>query len=150
MLELPIRRDLALELDQGFRSAVHGAEGLETCSAHDDEQEHDGQECGKELRVHSERQPRDEPDEPRPHLAGASRSRLRRSARNSLGSKRTPRYCTRRMPSRSISDVRKVWSTSPRGFLLAKIPYFFSTARISAGVPVRNAQPAGLAPWAWA
>src|SRR5262249_24079606 len=135
--------------DQGFCSAVDGAEGLEACGTYYDEQEHDGQKCRKELRVHGERQSCDEPDEPCPHRA-PSRSRLRRSARNSLGSKRTPRYCTRRTPSRSISDVRKVWSTSPRGFLLAKTPYLFSTARISAGVPVRNAQPAGLAPWAWA
>ena len=35
-------------------------------------------------------------------------SRLKRSRRNSFGSKRTPRYWTRRIPRRSIMDVRNV------------------------------------------
>ena len=113
VLELAVGRDLALELDEVVGAAVHGVQGLQADRAQGDEQDDDGEERRQELRVNPHREPRDEPDQPGPHGPLASVRRRRTSESSSSGSNRTPRYCTRSTPSRSMSDVRKVWSTSP-------------------------------------
>src|SRR5205807_1421203 len=128
--------------------AVHGVQGLQADRAQGDEQDDDGEERHQELRVDPHREPRDEPDQPALHRPLASMRRLRTSASSSSGSNRTPRYCTRSTPSRSMSDVRKVWSTSPPGLFRTLTPYRLATSRISLGVPVRNAQPAAFVPCA--
>src|SRR5207245_69376 len=108
VLELAVGGDLALELDQVLGAPVHRAQRLQADRAHRDEQHDDGKERGQEFRVDRDRYPRDESNKPRRHYRLISRSRLFRSPNNSSGSNRTPRYCTRRIPSLSMSDVRKV------------------------------------------
>jgi len=67
-------------------------------------------------------QPRNQADERSDQAHYCSLARLRRSRRNSSGSKRTPRYCTRSVPLRSTIDVRNVWSTSPSASFAANAP----------------------------
>jgi len=144
VLHLAVGGDLALQFHEVFRPAIHLAEDLETDRTERDQQADDDEERDEELGVHRGRDPghetRERPHE-RAHHRPPSRRRERRSRSISSGSNRTPMYWTRSTPSRSTSEVRKVWSTSPRDVFRAKTPYLRVTSRISDVVPVRKAQP---------
>src|SRR5262249_14785588 len=122
VLDLAIGLDLALQLDQLLGALVDFAQAVQADRADRDQQRGDGQECRQELGLHTGGHPRDEVDERRQDPHYRSSARLTRSRRNSSGSKRTPRYCTRRMPRRSTIEVRNVWSTPPSGALAANTP----------------------------
>ena len=113
MLHLAIRFDLALQLDELLGARIDPAQNVEPDGPHHDQKRHDCEECRQQLDLHASRHPRDQADERVHHSHCYSLRRLRRSRRNSSGSKRTPRYCTRRMPCGSTIDVRNVCSTSP-------------------------------------
>src|SRR2546428_620832 len=153
VLHLAVGGDLALQFHEVLRPAIHLAEDLETDRAERDQQTDDDEERDQELGVHRGRDPRHEARERRQecaHHRPPSRTSERRSRSISSGSNRTPMYWTRRVPSRSTSEVRKVWSTSPRDVFRAKTPYLRVTSRISDAVPVRKAQPGWFAPCATA
>ena len=125
VLELPVGGDLALDLHEVFRPAIHLAEDPETNGAQRDEQADDDEERDQELGVHRGRDSRHEAREhtqERAHHRPPSRTSARRSRSISSGSNRTPMYWTRSAPSRSTSDVRNVWSTSPRSVFRANTP----------------------------
>ena len=114
VLELAVGGDLPLELDQILGAPVDVGERPEAHRPHRDEEDGDGQEGGQELGMDAHGQPGHQADEPVPHRVEASASSERRSRSISSGSKRTPRYWTRRIPRWSMIEVRNVWSTSPR------------------------------------
>src|SRR5262249_1526714 len=146
MLHLTIGLDLALQLDQLLGAFIDPAQNVETCRPHDDQEHRNREKRGQQLGLNAGRHARHQADERVQDSHYRSATRLNKSRRNSSGSKRTPRYCTRRKPRGSIIEVRNVWSTSPLAFFDAKTPYRRVTSRIAAGAPVRNAQPARLAP----
>ena len=125
VLELAIGGDLALELHQVFGPPIHLAEDLEADRAEGDQQEDDDQERGEELGVDVDgiRATRrgSHGQEHRSRAAFPQRASGGRAS-SSSGSNRTPMYCTRSTPSRSMSDVRNVWSTSPRAVFRANTP----------------------------
>src|SRR5262245_11331504 len=122
MLHLPISFDFALQSDEFFGALVDSPENLKSHGAHHNEQHRDCEKCRKQFDLYASWCPRNEAYQPPHHLHHGSCSRLKRSWRNSFGSKRTPRYWTRRIPRRSIIDVRNVWSTSPFADFNANTP----------------------------
>ena len=125
VLQLPVGGDLALQLHEVFRPAIHRAQDLETDRAERDQQADDDQEGDQELGVDAGRDPRHEAREhgqERAYHRPPSRRSERRSRSISSGSNRTPMYWTRSAPSRSTSEVRNVWSTSPRSVFRANTP----------------------------
>ena len=113
VLNLTIGLDLALQLDEFLGALIDPAQDLEPHGSQHDQQEGDGEECRKQLELHAGRNPCNQADERAEHPHYRSLQRLKRSRRNSSGSKWAPRYWTRRMPRGSTIEVRNVWSTSP-------------------------------------
>ena len=122
MLDLAVRLDLALQLDQLLGALIDLAQALEPDRPDHDQQCRNGEERRQQLGLHGSRHQRDQADERIEDSYHRSFARLSRSRRNSSGSKRTPRYCTRRIPRRSIIEVRNVWSTLPFSVLAANTP----------------------------
>jgi hypothetical protein len=121
VLQLPVGGDLALQLHEVFRPAIHLDEDLETDRAERDQQADDDEERDQELGVHRGRDPCHEARK-RAHHGPPSRRSERRSRSISSGSNRTPMYWRRSAPVRSTSEVRNVWSTSPRSVFRANTP----------------------------
>ena len=106
MVELAVGGDLALELHHVLGARVHFAQRAQPDQAGSEHHRHDREERHQQLGVDRGARPRDQPRQPigQPlHLPGASASSDFRSPRNSFGSKRTPRYCTRSVP-RLVDD----------------------------------------------
>src|SRR4029453_8424548 len=124
VLQLPIGGDLALQLHEVFRPAIHRTQDLETDRAERDQQADDDQEGDQELGVDAGRDPRHEArdgQERAYHRPPSWRSE-RRSRSISSGSNRTPMYWTRSAPPRSTREVRNMWSTSRRSVFRANTP----------------------------
>ena len=98
VLDLAIGLDLALQLDQLLGALVHPAQLTQAVRAENHQQRDNRKKCCKQLCLYAGGSPRDHPDERIQNSNHSYFSRLTRSRRNSSGSKRTPRYCTRRMP----------------------------------------------------
>jgi hypothetical protein len=122
VLDLAVGLDLALQLDQLLGAIVDLAQALQADDADHNQQHSDGQKRGEQLALHTSRNARDPADQRTRYSHHRSFTRLNRSRRNSSGSKRTPRYCTRSVPCGSIIEVRKLWSTPPFSALLANTP----------------------------
>ena len=109
VLHLPVCRDLALRADQLDGSFVDPGQHLQPGGADHDQQRHDRQKRQQELGLHPKRQMRDGLDDPLVEAAADHLvTRLNRSRRNSAGSKRMPRYCTRKTPRGSMIEVNSV------------------------------------------
>jgi hypothetical protein len=98
MLDLPVRFDLALQMDQLLGALIDTLQNLQAHCARHDEQGCNCEECCQQLGLHAGRNPRNQVDQPSGQRHHGSCSRLTRSRRNSSGSKRTPTYWTRRIP----------------------------------------------------
>ena len=122
MLNLAVGFDLALQLDELVSAPIDPAQHSEAHPAHHDQQEFDGEKCRQQLDLDAGRHTRNKADQCVYGSHHYSFTRLRRSRRNSSGSKRAPRYCTRRMPRGSTIEVRNEWSTSPSAVFAANTP----------------------------
>ena len=99
VLDLAVGGDLPLEDHEPLRAAIDCAQRPEADRADDDEEHDHGEEGREELGVDRRRDPPDRSAEPgRPHCFDPSRRSARMSPNSSSGSKRVPRYWTRRMP----------------------------------------------------
>jgi hypothetical protein len=122
MLDLPIGFDLSLQPDEIFGALIDAAQNSESDGTHHDQQHGNGEKCRKQFDLYASRYPRNQIDYPSNHRHHGSCRRLKRSCRNSFGSKRTPAYWTLRIPCGSTMDVRNVWSTSPFAVFDANTP----------------------------
>ncbi len=132
-----------------FRLPVHLEQHLETDGAERDEQADDDEERDQQLGVHRGGHSRDEPRE-QAHQRPLARE-------GAIGGRATSRrvepdahVLDAEDALRSTSEVRKVWSTSPRAVLRANTPYRRVTSWICLGVPVRNVKPGPFARCAFA
>src|SRR5262249_6884384 len=105
VLDLAIGGDLAFTSDQLFGALVDGAQLVEPNGAERDQQRDDRQERDQQLCLDAHRQSRDRAHEKVVERHHSLSTRLFRSRRNSSGSNRAPRYCTRICPSASINVV---------------------------------------------
>src|SRR5262249_27390686 len=122
VLHLPIGFDLALQPDEFVSALIGAAQNLQSHRAHHNQESLDGEEGHQQLDLHASRYARNKAGERARFSHYRSLARLKRSRRNSSGSKRTPRYWTRRMPRWSTIEVRNECSMSPSAFFAAKTP----------------------------
>ncbi len=108
VLNLPVGGDLALRADQLDGPLVDAGQHLQPGRADHDQQRGDCQKGSQELGLDAERQTRDGADQQPVETAYHLATRLKRSRRNSAGSKRVPRYCTRKTPRGSMIEVNSV------------------------------------------
>ena len=92
MLDLPIGFDLALQSDEFLGALIDPVQNLESYGPDHDEQHRNGEKCRKQFNLYASRYPRNQVDHPSNHRHHGSCRRLKRSRRNSSGSKRTPAY----------------------------------------------------------
>ena len=111
VVELPVGGDLALQLHHVLGALVHLGQRSQPHNPGDQHQGHDRQERYEQLGEHGRARACDQIGQPFRqvfHLPGASSRSDLKSPRNSFGSKRDPRYCTRSVPDRSTIEVRNV------------------------------------------